>query len=51
MTSAPPPATSAPTVPRLAIKAAYFLSDLTPDAGVTMVVPGSHTRTGPVTVP
>ncbi|MFV2216372.1 phytanoyl-CoA dioxygenase family protein, partial [Actinomadura sp. LOL_016] len=41
----------ADTVPRLAIKAAYFLSDLTPDAGVTMVVPGSHTRTGPVTVP
>jgi ectoine hydroxylase-related dioxygenase (phytanoyl-CoA dioxygenase family) len=38
-------------VPRLAIKAAYFLSDLTPDAGVTMVVPGSHTDTGPVTVP
>lgn len=39
------------TVPRLAIKAAYFLSDLTPDAGVTMIVPGSRTDTGPVTVP
>ncbi|KIZ15373.1 phytanoyl-CoA dioxygenase family protein [Streptomyces natalensis] len=39
------------TVPRLAIKAAYFLSDPTPDAGVTMVAPGSHTDTGPVTVP
>ncbi|MGO4754762.1 phytanoyl-CoA dioxygenase family protein, partial [Streptomyces sp. 2MCAF27] len=38
-------------VPRLAIKAAYFLSDLTPDAGVTMVLPGSHTDIGPVTVP
>jgi ectoine hydroxylase-related dioxygenase (phytanoyl-CoA dioxygenase family) len=39
------------TVPRLSIKVAYFLSDLTPDAGVTMVLPGSHTDTGPVTVP
>ena len=38
-------------VPRMAIKAAYFLSDPTPDAGVTMVLPGSHTDTGPVTVP
>ncbi|MFE4054920.1 phytanoyl-CoA dioxygenase family protein [Streptomyces sp. NPDC059096] len=38
-------------VPRMAIKAAYFLSDLTPDAGVTMVLPGSHTDNGPVTVP
>ncbi|AVH55592.1 MULTISPECIES: phytanoyl-CoA dioxygenase family protein [Streptomyces] len=38
-------------VPRMSIKAAYFLSDLTPDAGVTMVLPGSHTDTGPVTVP
>ncbi|MEV6674343.1 phytanoyl-CoA dioxygenase family protein [Streptomyces sp. NPDC051162] len=38
-------------VPRLSIKAAYFLSDLTPDAGVTMILPGSHTDTGPVTVP
>ncbi|MER5210970.1 phytanoyl-CoA dioxygenase family protein [Streptomyces sp. NPDC002838] len=38
-------------VPRMSIKAAYFLSDLTPDAGVTMVVPGSHIETGPVTVP
>ncbi|MEU3282047.1 phytanoyl-CoA dioxygenase family protein [Streptomyces antibioticus] len=37
--------------PRLAIKVAYFLSDPGPDAGFTMFVPGSHTRTGPVTVP
>ncbi|MFI0818575.1 phytanoyl-CoA dioxygenase family protein [Streptomyces sp. NPDC021098] len=39
------------SVPRLAIKVAYFLSDLTPDAGVTMILPGSHAETGPVTVP
>jgi hypothetical protein len=39
------------TVPRLAIKAAYWLTDPTPDAGVTMLVPGSHLRGGPVTVP
>ncbi|MEU1516254.1 phytanoyl-CoA dioxygenase family protein [Streptomyces sp. NPDC005811] len=39
------------SVRRMAIKAAYFLSDPTPDAGITMVVPASHTRTGPVTVP
>ncbi|MFC5800755.1 phytanoyl-CoA dioxygenase family protein [Streptomyces formicae] len=38
------------TVPRLSIKAAYFLSDITPDAGLTMFVPGSHTDTGPVTL-
>ncbi|MFK0142648.1 phytanoyl-CoA dioxygenase family protein [Streptomyces murinus] len=37
--------------PRLAIKAAYFLTDPGPDAGLTMFVPASHTRTGPVTVP
>lgn len=37
--------------PRLAIKVAYFLTDPGPDAGFTMFVPGSHTRTGPVTVP
>jgi hypothetical protein len=37
--------------PRLAIKVAYFLTDPGPDAGLTMFVPGSHTRTGPVTVP
>ncbi|WP_411150537.1 phytanoyl-CoA dioxygenase family protein [Streptomyces sp. A30] len=39
------------SVRRMSIKAAYYLSDLTTDAGVTMVVPGSHTETGPVTVP
>ncbi|MGW2552875.1 phytanoyl-CoA dioxygenase family protein [Streptomyces sp. NPDC001635] len=39
------------TVPRLSIKAAYFLSDITPDAGITMFVPGSHTDTRPITVP
>ncbi|MEO3756071.1 phytanoyl-CoA dioxygenase family protein [Streptomyces sp. B6B3] len=38
-------------IPRLAIKAAYFLTDSAADAGITMIVPGSHTRTGPVTVP
>ncbi|MEU9700280.1 phytanoyl-CoA dioxygenase family protein [Streptomyces sp. NPDC047981] len=37
--------------PRLAIKVAYFLTDPGPDAGLTMFVPGSHTRTGPVIVP
>ncbi|WP_017239000.1 phytanoyl-CoA dioxygenase family protein [Streptomyces sp. SS] len=37
--------------PRLAIKVAYFLTDPGPDAGLTMFVPGSHSRTGPVTVP
>ncbi|KOU43566.1 phytanoyl-CoA dioxygenase family protein [Streptomyces sp. WM6378] len=37
--------------PRLAIKVAYFLTGPGPDAGFTMFVPGSHTRTGPVTVP
>ncbi|MER6445423.1 phytanoyl-CoA dioxygenase family protein [Streptomyces venezuelae] len=37
--------------PRLAIKVAYFLTDPGPDAGLTMFVPGSHIRTGPVTVP
>ncbi|MFJ9908945.1 phytanoyl-CoA dioxygenase family protein [Streptomyces sp. NPDC101152] len=39
------------SVRRMSIKAAYYLSELSPDAGVTMVVPGSHTDTGPVTVP
>lgn len=38
-------------MPRLAIKAAYFLSELTADAGITMLLPGSHTANGPVTVP
>jgi hypothetical protein len=28
-------------VPRMSIKAAYFLSDLTPDAGVTMALPAA----------
>jgi ectoine hydroxylase-related dioxygenase (phytanoyl-CoA dioxygenase family) len=37
--------------PRLAIKVAYFLTDPGPDAGLTMFVPGSHTRIEPVTVP
>ncbi|MGW8762450.1 phytanoyl-CoA dioxygenase family protein [Streptomyces sp. NPDC055815] len=37
--------------PRLAIKVAYFLTDPGPDAGFTMFVPSSHTRTGPVAVP
>jgi len=38
-------------LPRLSVKAAYFLSDLTPDAGLTMFAPGSHAAGGPVTVP
>ncbi|MFE2595781.1 phytanoyl-CoA dioxygenase family protein [Streptomyces sp. NPDC059396] len=38
-------------VPRLAVKVAYFLSDPGPDSGITMFLPGSHTDTGPVTVP
>ncbi|MET8623775.1 phytanoyl-CoA dioxygenase family protein [Kitasatospora sp. NPDC004669] len=38
-------------IPRLSIKAAYYLSDITPDAGITMVLPGSGNDTGPVTVP
>ncbi|WP_406297385.1 phytanoyl-CoA dioxygenase family protein [Embleya sp. NBC_00888] len=39
------------SIPRLAIKAAYFLTDPTPTAGVTMFVPGSHLRTDEVQVP
>ncbi|MFJ8475731.1 phytanoyl-CoA dioxygenase family protein [Kitasatospora sp. NPDC094011] len=38
-------------VPRLSIKAAYYLSDITPDAGTTMFLPGSSNDTAPVTVP
>lgn len=38
-------------IPRLSIKAAYYLSDITPDAGITMVLPGSSNDTGPVVVP
>ncbi|MFB7999724.1 phytanoyl-CoA dioxygenase family protein [Streptomyces sp. NPDC056002] len=37
--------------PRMAIKVAYFLTDPDAEAGLTMFVPGSHTRTGPVSVP
>nr|WP_330347836.1 methyltransferase domain-containing protein [Streptomyces sp. NBC_00582] len=35
----------------LSNKVSYFLTDPGPDAGLTMLVPGSHTRTGPVAVP
>jgi len=35
------------TVPRLSVKAAYFLSDITPDAGITTFLPGSHTPPPP----
>ncbi|BAJ29873.1 MULTISPECIES: phytanoyl-CoA dioxygenase family protein [Kitasatospora] len=38
-------------IPRFAIKAAYYLSDITPDAGLTMVLPGSSHDPGPVSVP
>jgi len=37
--------------PRLAIKAAYFLTTPLPGAGITMFVPGSHHRVDEVTVP
>jgi len=40
-----------PATPRLAIKAAYYLTTPAPDAGITMFVPGSHRRTDEVTVP
>ncbi|GAB2734905.1 phytanoyl-CoA dioxygenase family protein [Kitasatospora kifunensis] len=36
--------------PRLSIKAAYYLSDITSDAGITMVLPGSGNDASPVTV-
>jgi hypothetical protein len=38
-------------LPMMAIKAACYLTDPAPDAGVTMFVPGSQTTTGPVVVP
>ncbi|MGH3273892.1 MAG: phytanoyl-CoA dioxygenase family protein [Streptosporangiaceae bacterium] len=38
-------------VPRLAIKAAYYLTSVTPDAGITMILPGSSHDPCPVTVP
>ena len=37
--------------PRLAIKAAYYLTDVGPETGTTMFLPGSHTDTGPITLP
>jgi len=39
------------TVPRLAVKAAYYLTGITPDAGISMILPGSSHDPGPVTVP
>lgn len=38
-------------VPRLAIKAAYFLTPPGPNTGTTMVLPGSHRHRGPIEVP
>ena len=38
-------------VPRLAIKAAFYLTDPGPQAGITMFLPGSHQRLDSVTVP
>lgn len=36
--------------PRLAIKAAHYLSDITPDCGLTMFLPGSHLLDHPPTI-
>ncbi|MGV9839136.1 phytanoyl-CoA dioxygenase family protein [Nocardia niigatensis] len=37
----------AANTPRQAIKVAYFLTDIRPDAGITMLLPGSHTFHAP----
>ncbi|WP_322770519.1 phytanoyl-CoA dioxygenase family protein [Frankia sp. Cr1] len=39
------------TIGRIAIKVVYVVSDITPDTGLTMFLPGSHTDTGPIAVP
>ncbi|MFG6196892.1 phytanoyl-CoA dioxygenase family protein [Nonomuraea sp. JJY05] len=36
--------------PRMAIKVAHYLTDLTPDCGLTMFLPGSHHATQPPTI-
>ncbi len=33
------------------IKAAHYLTDITPDAGITMILPGTSHDPGPVTIP
>jgi ectoine hydroxylase-related dioxygenase (phytanoyl-CoA dioxygenase family) len=38
-------------VPRMAIKCAYYLTDLSPDCGITMFLPGSHRLTEPPAIP
>ena len=38
-------------IPRMAIKCAYYLSDLRHDCGLTMFLPGSHTLTAPPEIP
>ncbi|MGH3450389.1 MAG: phytanoyl-CoA dioxygenase family protein [Haloechinothrix sp.] len=37
--------------PRLAIKCGYYVTDISPDAGLTMFLPGSHLRTVPPEIP
>jgi hypothetical protein len=37
--------------PRLAVKCAYYLTTPNSDAGITMFLPGSHTRTAPPEIP
>ena len=37
--------------PRMAVKCAYYLTDLAENAGVTMFLPGSHLATTRITVP
>ncbi len=38
-------------VPRMALKCAYYLSDLGDECGLTMFLPGSHTLTAPPEIP
>ncbi|GGW04157.1 MULTISPECIES: phytanoyl-CoA dioxygenase family protein [Streptomyces] len=40
-----------PNTPRMAIKAAHYLTPLTPDCGLTMLLPGSHLLTEEPAVP
>ncbi|MER5813746.1 phytanoyl-CoA dioxygenase family protein [Streptomyces californicus] len=40
-----------PNTPRMAIKAAHYLTPLTPDCGLTMFLPGSHLLTEEPVVP
>ncbi|MGC9667692.1 phytanoyl-CoA dioxygenase family protein [Planosporangium sp. 12N6] len=38
-------------VPRMAVKCAYYLTDLTPDSGITVFLPGSHLLTERPAIP